>query len=216
MWVSIPHSISRDLQSNQAKHEIALSTAAFHSCSGSMKESGEWRENPSRPRVCVKSLDSKRAFMGFARPMAGTTGSASAFRGNFLDLRTLAYALSGTSHSLATACKAFGTAHGKLAVAEHGTITAEYIDYNCANVLATQEFFEKAHITFDQLGLSIPPTRAYSPASIAKASLRDMGVRPFRESAHDFGHRAGRAMSGLFSGVVRSAAYARPRASCYC
>src|SRR5579862_609175 len=79
------------------------------------KKRGEWAEHPYRPRVCVKSLDSKRALIGFARPMRAD-GGAPFFRGNFFDLRTGAYALSGESHSLQSACIAFGVTHGKLAV----------------------------------------------------------------------------------------------------
>lgn len=142
------------------------------------KESGRWVENPYRPRVCVKSLDSKRAFIGFTRPMATGEQHEATFRGSFLDVRTLAFALSDRAHSLASACEAFGVEQAKLPVDEHGRVTPEYIDYNRRDVLATQELLVALRIEFDQLGLSLAPTGAYSPASIAKAYLRAFGIRP--------------------------------------
>jgi hypothetical protein len=164
------------------------------------KAPGQWLPHPFRPRVCVKSLDSKRAFIGFARPLSRDSKEPT-FRGNFLDLRTLAFALSAKSHSLASACAAFGVTHGKLAVEAHGTVTAAYIDYNRRDVLATQELLEALRKEFDRLGLSIPPTRAYSPASVAKALLRDTGVRPLLTKSPSISAAdLGRAMTAFYGG----------------
>jgi hypothetical protein len=165
------------------------------------KATGLYVEHPFRPRVCVKSLDSKRAFIGFTRPMRTGEATAKTARGHFLDLRTLAFALSAKSHSLASACAAFGVVHGKLAVEEHGKVTANYIEYNRRDVLATHELFERLRAEFNALGLSLSPTRAFSPASIAKAALRAMGLRPPREKApaimpSELGH----AMNAFFGG----------------
>ena len=165
------------------------------------KERGEWRENPFCPRVCVKSLDSKRAFIGFTRPMTSGEECERTCRGHFLDLRTLAFALSAKSHTLASACTAFGVEHAKLAVEEHGRVTAEYIDYNRRDVLATEELLAKLRTEFDQLGLSIPPTRAFSPASIAKGYLRAFGIRPLRSKAASISdEELGRCMTAFYGG----------------
>ena len=71
-----------------------------------------------RPDIGVKTIDSKRALKRFRSPeridpedlVAPTEpgGEPSVFRGNFLDLRTLAFALTDRSHSLESACEAFG------------------------------------------------------------------------------------------------------------
>ncbi len=162
---------------------------------------GEWREHPYRPRICVKSLDSKRAFIGFSRPMTTGEPNARAFRGHFLDARTLAFALSAKSHSLASACATFGVAHGKLTVEEHGRVTADYIDYNRRDVLATEELLVTLRVEFDQLGLSLAPMRAYSPASIAKANLRAFGIRPLRTKAPGISDAEfGRCMTAFYGG----------------
>ena len=74
----------------------------------------------------IKSLDSKRAFISFSQrrdpdpddqipddEQDGEPRTTRCFRGHFLDMRTLAFALTNESHSLASACKAFGVEEGK-------------------------------------------------------------------------------------------------------
>lgn len=137
----------------------------------------------------MKSLDSKRSFIGFTKPAPvdredqipedsddGAPDARYTFRGHFLDLKTLAFGLTNESHSLASACKAFGVEHAKETAHSHGRITPEYIDYNRRDVLATQELLEKLRPEFDQHPIDLDPCKAYSPASVAKAYLRAMGV----------------------------------------
>jgi hypothetical protein len=69
-------------------------------------------------------------------------------------------------------------AHGKQNVEEHGKVTPEYVDYARRDVLATAELLEKLLVEFDRHPLALAPTRAFSPASIGKAYLRAMGIRP--------------------------------------
>lgn len=160
---------------------------------------GAWREHPYRPRVCVKQMDSKRARKGFTRPAKvdvidqipegardGKPDASYTFRGHFLDLRTLIFALTDKGHTLASACDAFGVEHGKESVETHGIITPDYIDYCRRDVLATQELLEKVRAEYDRHPIALQPTKAYSPASIAKAYLRAMGVRPIMERQPDF------------------------------
>ena len=52
------------------------------------------------------------------------------FHGHFLDLRTLAFALTDRAYSLKSACDAFGVTHGKQTASAHGRVTPAYIDYN--------------------------------------------------------------------------------------
>jgi len=154
------------------------------------KQTAELIENRWRPRLLLKLLDSKRAFIEFAKPIAidarnkeETTDESgkrvfSAFRGNFLDLRTLAFALTSESLSLESAGRRFNVAHQKEKALEHGRITKDYIDYNRRDVLATSELLSKLADEFDRHPIGLDPCKAYSPASIAKAYMRAMGVRP--------------------------------------
>ena len=94
----------------------AVLQAAFHSASGriSIRAVCE-REDRYRPRISIKQIDSKRALKGLTGrkeyrrrgPHSGriTTGRPEEdyiFRGHFLDLRTLAFALTDRDYSLGT------------------------------------------------------------------------------------------------------------------
>ena len=94
-----------------------------------------WDEERFRPRVTYKTIDSKRSLIGFSQPSQidatdfdhDADGRPRAFRGNFLDLRTLAFAHTNTGHSLETGCEAFGVEHGKQQTERHGMISDGYI-----------------------------------------------------------------------------------------
>ena len=176
---------------------------------------GAWRENRKyRPRIRIKSIDSKRALKAFTRPeeldeedtipewtTEGEPEEEYMFRGHFLDLRTLAFALTDRGYTLEQACEAFGVEHGKSKSAKHGEITNDYIDYNRRDVLATSELLFKVLEEFDRHPIDLQPTRAYSPASIGKAYLRAMGIRPVLQRQPKFSRPAlGHAMVSFFGG----------------
>jgi hypothetical protein len=175
---------------------------------------GTWHENRYRPRIVIKTIDSKRALKGFARPAAveeaeqipdgatdGQPDRTHTFRGHFQDLRTLVFALTNESHTLESACRAFGVEHGKLAAPQHGVITPEYIDYNRRDVQATAELLEKLRAEYDRHPIALPVTQAYSPASIGKAYPRAMGIPPILERQPDFPREVlGYAMTAFYGG----------------
>jgi hypothetical protein len=90
----------------------------------------------------------------------GNSQRGYAFRGHFLDLRTLAFALTDRSFSLETACEAFGIQHGKQQIEHHGTVTEDYIDYNRRDVLATSELAEELLEEYDKHRLTLQVTKA--------------------------------------------------------
>ena len=130
------------------------------------------REHPYRPRIVIVQLDSRRAFIGLTRRAKADATDLVVGRGRFLDLRTLAFALTDESYSLERACEAFHVAHGKSQAPPHGLITAAYIDYNRRDVLATSELLVELRREFDRHPLELDPCKAYSPASLAKGYLR--------------------------------------------
>jgi hypothetical protein len=130
------------------------------------------------------------------------------FRGHFLDLRTLAFALTDRGHSLESACKAFGVEHGKMKVKRHGKITRKYIDYNRRDVLATCELAEKLLEEYQKHRILLQATRAFSPASIGKGYLRDTGIDPVLRRQRDFPKKfIGFAQSAFYGG--RTSAHVR-------
>src|ERR1019366_5020499 len=144
--------------------------------------SGQEREHPFRPWISIKKIDSKRALKGFTGrketdkedriPEGSPSGKPNkdyVFHGHFLDLRTLAFALTDRGYSLEQACEAFGVEHGKHRVTRHGIVTPKYIDYTRRDVLATWELAEKLLEEYDKHPIDLQVTKAYSPASIGKA-----------------------------------------------
>ncbi|HVR87941.1 MAG TPA: hypothetical protein VHG53_00155 [Candidatus Limnocylindria bacterium] len=142
---------------------------------------GKWHDRPSMPRIAINSLDSKRALIGFVPPKGGRW-----FPGEFLDLRTLSFALTDESHSLASACTAFGVEHGKLRTEHHGSIDRAYLTYARRDVLATSELFVAVITEYLRHPIDLPPSKAFSPAAIGKAYLAAMGVAPILERQPDF------------------------------
>lgn len=170
-------------------------------------KSDQRRANPYRVRVDVKHIDSKRALKGFTRPRESDAIDRG-FRGHILDLRTLVFALTDRGYTLEGACEAFGVEHGKLKTKQHGKITPEYIDYNRRDVLATAELAEKVLAEYERHPIELQATKAYSPASIGKAYLRAMGIRPVLQRQPDFPKRyLGYAQSAFYGG--RTSAHIR-------
>lgn len=177
--------------------------------------------NRFRPSICIKHIDSKRALKGFTRreepdqedliPEGSTSGKSEedyVFRGHFLDLRTLAFALTDRGYTLEQACEAFGVEHKKQYVPRHGIVTPEYIDYNRRDVLTTSELAIKLLEEYAHHPITLQATKAYSPASIGKAYLHTMGIDPILERQPDFPKRyLGHAQSAFYGG--RTSAHIR-------
>jgi hypothetical protein len=150
-----------------------------------------WDDDYNRPRVAYKTIDSKRALKAFRSPAVEALSidpdhRDGGFRGHFLDLRTLVFALTNESLSLGKACEAFNVTHGKHHAEQHGVINDDYIDYCRRDVLATSELYERAMADYARHPVDLQATKAYSPASIAKAYLRAMGIVPILERQPDF------------------------------
>jgi hypothetical protein len=160
-----------------------------------LDKTGKPKENRFRSRVRIKHVDSKRALIGFTNP------GKDSILARPLDLRTLTFALTNEGHTLASACEAYGTAHRKETAESHGRINDRYIDYNRRDVLVSQELLEKLREDFDRHPIGLEPGNAMSPASIAKAYLRAMGlVPPSRRFADLAAEVIAAAMTGYYGG----------------
>jgi hypothetical protein len=137
------------------------------------KEKGEWLPNSFRPRVQLRPKDSKAAFIR----LAGGDMNQPYRVGRFLDLKTLVWALRNKSLGLESSCSEFKVP-GKLPnYVPSGRVTAEEIDYCRQDVRATVGLLNALLEEFKRYPLGdLPPERAYSAASIAKAFLKTMGV----------------------------------------
>jgi hypothetical protein len=150
-----------------------------------------------RPRVRVKGIDPRRSLMALSR----TADPENSHQGQFLDLRALVFALTDRSHSLASAGEAFGLKRGKVEAPPHGVITPAYIAYARRDVEATLELFTKAAVEYVRHPIDRQMTKVFSPASIGKAYLRAMGIRPVLERQPTFPRDAlGIGMLAYFGG----------------
>ncbi|MGA9972665.1 MAG: hypothetical protein WBQ07_20190 [Candidatus Acidiferrales bacterium] len=119
----------------------------------------------------------------------------------FLDLHTLAFALTDKSHSLESAIEAFGSKVKKQKHDPTGKISDTEIDYARQDVRATLGLLNALKREYELHPIHLPPYRAYSPASIGKAYLRAMGIEePFTKFSSIRPRIHGIAMSAYFGG----------------
>ncbi|MHB8371414.1 MAG: hypothetical protein ACYDAO_00080 [Thermoplasmataceae archaeon] len=158
-------------------------------------------EDVRNPRIRIQSIDQKRSFISFTKPLRKKSNRKYRhYSGYFVDLKTLTFALTDKSHSLDSACEDFNVSR-KQHTEEHGKITKEYIEYNLNDVRITSKLYESALQRYKMFNLNDPVNRLYSPASIGKAYLRKMGIKSFTECNPDFPKDIlGYAMSSYYGG----------------
>jgi hypothetical protein len=122
-------------------------------------------------------------------------------RDYFLDLHTLAFALTDKSHSLESAIEAFGSDIKKQKHDPTGKISNAEIDYARQDVRATLGLLNALKREYELHPIHLPPYEAYSPASIGKAYLRAMGIQEPLVKFNNIRPRIhGIAMSAYFGG----------------
>jgi len=103
-------------------------------------------------------------------------------RDHFLDLHTLAFALTDNSYSLSGAIHAFGSKPAKMEHEPTGKITNEEISYARQDVRATLGLLNALKHEYERHPVRLSPYRAYSPASLGKSYVRAMGIaEPMRK-----------------------------------
>ncbi len=155
------------------------------------KDERGWHErSKDEPRLALKRLGPQRTAMGLIWSLGAPRRE---FHGHFLDVLTLAAALSG-EHLPLTAeppgkgfCELFGVDYprwlerfgvpfGKREAPHGNRLTPGYISYNRADVAATSELFGALMAEHRALGIKTQPTRIFSSASVSKDTLRRLGV----------------------------------------
>ncbi|MGD3112332.1 hypothetical protein [Streptomyces sp. YGL11-2] len=153
-------------------------------CSRRHRHITEREQNRYRPRLTIRHMDSKKAAISWTFSADSKADrELSAKRRQFLDLRQLIWGMTNRATSLAAACEMFALPKElhKARVEEHGTITKQYVAYARQDVRATTELCVRALSEYVHHPINLPPSKVFSPASIAKAYLREMGITPMLE-----------------------------------
>ena len=140
-------------------------------------------DNKNFPHVLIQPIDSKKAFIKLAKPWQTKTNKGKRWKANrigqFLDLRTLAWALFNKSFSLKSLCAELETEHQKFDHEPTGTVNIEEIEYARQDGRCTVDALNALKREFDKHPIDLKPKNAYSPASVAKSYLEALGiVRP--------------------------------------
>lgn len=131
------------------------------------------------------------------------------FNGYFTDTAVLGFALTNNMLSLAKAGEAFNTEHRKIEdEQDFGLITLDHITYCRHDVLTTGELYLQELAELSRHPIELDDSKTISPASIAKAYLKAMGVVTPLQKQADFSNAVhGHAMGTFYGG--RSEAHIR-------
>jgi hypothetical protein len=171
----------------------------------------------SREHVVIKHLSQRAALIRFAgtrhekqdedqvdpEEAHETEEGAEPDRGYFVDVKTLAAALTSRSHSLESLSKLLHVSTPKEASEDHGgALTDEYVRYALRDVQTTWECFEKLDNRFSTFGLvGTGLYDLYSEASLGKAYLKTMNIKPWRAVQPNFpAHITGHILSAYYGG----------------
>jgi hypothetical protein len=185
---NLPFDISRLSRS----HDSARSRNGSSMRGGfTLKLSEKWW----RPRVQIKHHTRSLAFIQFAASSSAFTSKSGRKRKNvrirrgfFLDLKTVAAALTSQMHSLASLSSSLEVAQKKSETTEHGKkLSAQYIAYAIQDAEATSECFVALRQRFDNHQLrKTRLNNIFSEASLGKAYLRELGIVPWRTMQPEF------------------------------
>lgn len=137
-----------------------------------------------RPNLRVKHLSARAAFINFG----GKDGDdKNPDRGFFVDVKTLAASLTGQSHSLQSLTELLKTTPKSPLDSYEGPLTPEMVAYCMNDVQATWECFDKLAKRYNTFGLSQTGLHElYSEASLGKAYLQAMGIKPWTQVQRGF------------------------------
>jgi hypothetical protein len=220
--LAIRHASARAVTPPRTKEEIEAD-APKNESNRTMAGGFSLRLSEDWPPVAVKHLSQRAALIRFTgdRPAVDTTAEEESDddpdaeapdetekkigpdRGYFVDVKTLAAALTSKSHSLASLSGLLKVPTLKKESDEHGgALTTDYVRYGLRDVQTTWECFDHLARRFASFGLHETGLyELYSEASLGKAYLRAMGIKPWQEVQRGFPlHLVGAIMSAYFGG----------------
>ena len=180
-----------------------------------------------RPAIQVRHLSARASLIQFTHPPKRRDPRGQRKRkiaprnrrGSFIDLKTIAAALYSRSFSLGSLADFLQTTTRKADSGGHGReLTADYVSYLLDDVQATWECYQSLRDKYALHALEETPLgKVLSEASLGKAYLKQMGVRPFRDVQPDFpDHLIGQIMGAYFGGRAEVRCRREVRQVLYC
>lgn len=172
---------------------------------GELDENGGWHDRRYHPRLLLKAIDPRRTLFGWGSTTdsggSDAIGPGGGGQQRFIDLRTLVFALTDRSHTLESACAAFGDEFAKPEVT-YGVIDQQMLHYAREDVRHTATLYRNCLAELEQHpGVDLAPQALYSPAGIGAAYLRAMNVHPPLEKFSDLDPRLlGWSMGAFYGG----------------
>ena len=143
---------------------------------GDYDHQDRWHDARYHPRLLMKAIDPRRTLFAWGKLKRGDDDERGT-QARFIDLRTLAFALTDRSFTLESACAAFGDRFKKADVSFR-SITHELIDYAIEDVAHTSLLYRNTMAELARHeGVDLQPHRLYSPATVGARYLEAMGVR---------------------------------------
>ena len=171
---------------------VAISASAAHGYRKRRKMRGgfsfKFDDRDYYPSLQIKTLNPRTSLMELTAPRPQETARSQrkksdprpTFRGFFVDVKTLAAALTTRSHSLSSLTKALKTPTQKEDNDDHGEVLSSgYLDYARSDVRATWECYCVLRAKYRSYGLNAPVTDILSEASIGKSALETIGIKPW-------------------------------------
>lgn len=187
------------------------------------------------PCIRTKHLSATMTLMDFARPRRNENARSirnfwdeddadaedvlvRARHRYFVDVKTLAMAQLSRKHTLKSLAAALQTPTQKMEVESHGgPLTADYIRYGYTDVQVTFECYRKLVGMYAEHQLERDPHQILSEASVGKAYLEAMRVRPFFAfQNHEPRANLGRNMSTYYGGRAESGIRRKATQVMYC
>jgi hypothetical protein len=125
-----------------------------------------------KPKLRIKPKDSRSAFISLA---GGDPNNRVIYRGRFLDLSVLGWALRNKHMTLNGFLQSFGL-KGKMEHEPTGLVTEAELKYGRRDTERTVALLNAMKQEYDGFPVQLPPERAMSAASITKAFLDEMRI----------------------------------------
>ena len=167
-------------------------------------------DRPRLPAIKIKSINSNAAFIQFATPLRTKSEKKQVpthkvYRGYFLDLKTLCYAMSNESFDgISNVAKTFGV---ETHLKNKKGITEDAIRNNVEKALTVHNLYCKIIPVLENIFLVKPndSNKLYSPASIGKLYLEKLNIKPLLKKNPDFSKEImGNLMTAFYAGRVET------------